>query len=89
MAQLFIASPFFVKAARAGFEAVDLRLEAAARTLGASRWRVFWTVTVPLARPALLSGARAGLGARALRVRRDHDVRGQLPRPHADAARSR
>jgi molybdate transport system permease protein len=56
MAQLLIASPFFVKAARAGFEAVDLRLEAAARTLGASRGRVFWTVTVPLARPALLSG---------------------------------
>jgi molybdate transport system permease protein len=56
MAQLFIASPFFVKAARAGFEAVDDRYEAAARTLGASPWRVFWTVTVPLARPALLSG---------------------------------
>ena len=56
MAQVFIASPFFVKAARAGFEAVDARLEAAARTLGASPWRVFWTITVPLARPALLSG---------------------------------
>lgn len=56
LAQLFIASPFFVKAARAGFESVDGRLEAAARTLGASPWRVFWTVTVPLARPALLSG---------------------------------
>lgn len=56
MAQLLIASPFFVKAARAGFESVDTRLEAAARTLGASPWRVFWTVTVPLARPALLSG---------------------------------
>lgn len=56
MAQLFIASPFFVKAARAGFEAVDVRLEEAARTLGASPWRVFWTVSVPLARPALLSG---------------------------------
>jgi molybdate transport system permease protein len=56
MAQLFMASPFFVKAARAGFEAVDVRLEAAARTLGASPWRVFWTITVPLARPALLSG---------------------------------
>jgi molybdate transport system permease protein len=56
MAQLFIASPFFVKAARSGFEGVDTRLEAAARTLGAGRWRVFWTITVPLARPALLSG---------------------------------
>jgi molybdate transport system permease protein len=56
MAQVFIASPFFVKAARAGFEAVDRRLEGAARTLGASPLRVFFTVTVPLARPALLSG---------------------------------
>lgn len=56
MAQVLIASPFFVKAARAGFESVDTRLEAAARTLGASPWRVFWTITVPLARPALLSG---------------------------------
>lgn len=57
MAQVFIASPFFVKAARAGFEAVPGRLEAAARTLGASPWHVFWTVTVPLARPSLLAGA--------------------------------
>jgi molybdate transport system permease protein len=56
MAQVFIASPFFVKAARVGFAGVDARLEAAARTLGATRWRVFWTITVPLARPALLSG---------------------------------
>src|SRR4029077_3788324 len=56
MAQVFIASPFFVQAARAGFEAVDSRLEGAARTLGARPFRVFWTVTVPLCRPALLSG---------------------------------
>jgi molybdate transport system permease protein len=56
MAQVFIACPFFVKAARAGFESVDARLESAARTLGASPWRVFWTITVPLAWPALLSG---------------------------------
>jgi molybdate transport system permease protein len=57
MAQVFIACPFFVRAARAGFESVPPRLEAAARTLGASPWRVFWTVTLPLARPALLAGA--------------------------------
>ena len=56
MAQVFIASPFFVKAARAGFEGVNGRLEAAARTLGAGPWRTFWTVTVPLARPALVAG---------------------------------
>lgn len=56
MAQLFMASPFYVRAARAGFEAVDRTLEDAAGTLGASPWRVFWTVTVPLARPALVAG---------------------------------
>ncbi len=57
MAQVFIASPFFTKAARTGFESVPLRLESAARTLGASPWHTFWTVTLPLARPALLAGA--------------------------------
>ena len=56
MAQVFIASPFFVKSARAGFSSIDRRLEDAARTLGASPAHVFFTVTVPLARPALLSG---------------------------------
>jgi len=56
MAQVFMASPFYVKAARAGFESVDSNLENAAGTLGASPWRVFWTVTVPLARPALVAG---------------------------------
>jgi molybdate transport system permease protein len=57
MAQVFIASPFFVKTARIGFEAVPGRLEAAARTLGASPRHAFWTVTMPLARRALLAGA--------------------------------
>lgn len=57
MAQVLIASPFFVKAARAGFASIDLGLENAARTLGASPWRVFWTVSVPLARPALIAGS--------------------------------
>jgi molybdate transport system permease protein len=56
MAQLFIASPFFIRAARAGFEGVDRDLELAAYTMGASRWRTFWTVTVPLAGPSLTAG---------------------------------
>ena len=56
MAQVFMASPFYVKAARAGFQAVDRSLEEVAGTLGAGEWRVFWTVTVPLARPALIAG---------------------------------
>jgi molybdate transport system permease protein len=56
MAQVFIASPFFIRAARAGFEAVPARLEASARTLGAGRWHAFRTIALPLARPALLAG---------------------------------
>ena len=56
MAQVFIASPFYVKAARAGFETVHPLHEDVAGTLGASPWRVFFTVTIPLARPALIAG---------------------------------
>jgi len=56
MAQTLIAAPFFVKTARAGFESIDSNLESAARVLGAEPWRTFWTVTCPLARPALLAG---------------------------------
>jgi molybdate transport system permease protein len=45
-----------VKAAQAGFETVDPRLEQAARTLGRSEWSVFWSVTLPLAWRAVLAG---------------------------------
>ena len=45
-----------VKAAQAGFETVDRRLEQAARTLGRSEWSVFWSVTLPLAWRAVLAG---------------------------------
>jgi len=45
-----------VKAAQAGFEAVDQRLEQAARTLGRSEWSVFWSVTLPLAWRSVCAG---------------------------------
>ncbi|MBI4300060.1 MAG: molybdate ABC transporter permease subunit [Chloroflexi bacterium] len=57
MAQLFVAAPFYVKAAKGGFEAVPPDLESVSATLGASGLRTFLRVTVPLALPALLSGA--------------------------------
>lgn len=57
IAQTFVAAPLYVRAARAGFEAVDPELEAIARTLGASRAHVFRRITVPLARGPLLAGA--------------------------------
>jgi molybdate transport system permease protein len=42
--------PLLVKSSRAALENVDLSYERAARTLGASEWRLFWRVTLPLAR---------------------------------------
>ena len=45
-----------VKAAQAGFESVDPRLEQAARTLGRSEWSVFWSVTLPLAWRSVMAG---------------------------------
>lgn len=52
--------PLMVRAIRLGFEAVDPGLEAAAQTLGASRARVFRTVTLPLVAPAIVAGAVLG-----------------------------
>jgi molybdate transport system permease protein len=57
IAQAFMATPFFIRAARAGFESVPVGLEHAAMTLGRNRWGVFWSITVPLAGPALFAGA--------------------------------
>ena len=48
--------PFLVRAARLSFEGIDRRLEQAAATLGARPWRVFWTITLPLAVPGILAG---------------------------------
>jgi molybdate transport system permease protein len=56
MAQTFIAAPFFVNSAKAGFEQLDRRYELAAYTLRASPLYTFFRVMLPLARPALLSG---------------------------------
>jgi molybdate transport system permease protein len=57
LAQTFVAAPFYIRSARAGFESVDPKLERVAATLGESEARVFWRITVPLALPSLLSGA--------------------------------
>ncbi|MCG8695419.1 MAG: molybdate ABC transporter permease subunit [Minwuiales bacterium] len=56
VAAAVMAFPLMVRAIRLGIEAVDQRLETAARTLGVGRGRVFTTVTLPLALPGILSG---------------------------------
>lgn len=48
--------PLMVRAIRLSIEAIDPRLEAAARTLGASCWRVLGTITLPLALPGVIMG---------------------------------
>lgn len=60
-----MALPLMVRAMRLSIEAVDRRLEDAARTLGANRWRVFRTITLPLSLSGVTAGAVLGF-ARAL-----------------------
>jgi molybdate transport system permease protein len=57
VAAMFHAVPLLVIFARAAFESVDRSYERAARNLGASDWRVFWKVTLPLARRSILAAA--------------------------------
>lgn len=60
LAAAVMALPLMVRAMRLSIEAVDRRLEQAAETLGASRARIFATITLPLAMPGLLAGAVLG-----------------------------
>jgi len=48
--------PLLVRSARAAFEEVNPRLEQIARTLGAGEWRVFLTITAPLAARGIAAG---------------------------------
>lgn len=56
LAQTFVAAPFYVKSAAAGFANVDRELEQAAAIDGAGPLRVFSAITLPLARTSLLGG---------------------------------
>ena len=56
IAMAFVSLPFFINSARDGFAAVPERLEKAALNLGAGRARVFFTISVPLARQSIMTG---------------------------------
>jgi molybdate/tungstate transport system permease protein len=56
LAMAFVSIPFLINAARDGFAAVPEKLEKAALNLGASPWRVFFSVSLPLAGRQVLTG---------------------------------
>ena len=55
-AQIFVASPFYVRSAKLGFQGVARDYEDVSQTLGVSPWWTFWRLTLPLAMPSLLTG---------------------------------
>lgn len=57
VATAVMSFPLLVRTARVAFESVSPRVEHVARTLGAGPWRVFWTITLPLARSGVMAGA--------------------------------
>ncbi|MEA1958683.1 MAG: ABC transporter permease [Chloroflexota bacterium] len=57
IAMIFVSVPFLINSAKQGFEEVDVRLEKVARTLGASPWQAFFSVSLPLARRGIFGGA--------------------------------
>ena len=65
LAAAVMGFPLMVRAIRQALEAIDPRLEAAGRTLGAGPWGAFFTLTLPLAWPGIVTGCLLGF-ARAL-----------------------
>ncbi len=57
LAEAFVAMPFLVITLEGAFRSLDRRYEEAAITLGASSWRVFHRITLPLVGPSLVAGA--------------------------------
>ncbi len=57
IAMMFVSVPFLIDSVRDGFKAVDVRLERVARTLGASPWRTFSRISLPLTWRSVVSGS--------------------------------
>ncbi|HEV7956392.1 MAG: molybdenum transporter permease [Microbacteriaceae bacterium] len=57
IAETFVAMPFLVLAVEGALRAADRRYEDVAALLGASRWVVFWRITLPLIAPGVAAGA--------------------------------
>lgn len=57
IAQVFVSSPFYIRAAQAGFERVDSEIQEAAAVDGANRWVTFWRIILPVNSNALFAGS--------------------------------
>ena len=57
LAETFVSAPFFLQAATAAFRRIDENLLVVARTLGASPFRTFLELAIPLSAPSLVAGA--------------------------------
>jgi len=56
IAAVVVSFPLMYQSAQAAFKQYDPKIEHAAYTMGASRWKVFWTISFPIAWPGLLAG---------------------------------
>jgi molybdate transport system permease protein len=56
IAATVVAFPLMYKTTCGAFEQIDKNIINAARTLGVSEWRIFWTITIPLAWPGIAAG---------------------------------
>lgn len=56
IAQIFVASPLFIRAMKVGFTKLDSQLEGAALSLGASKLKTFWRISFPLSLPSFIEG---------------------------------
>jgi molybdate transport system permease protein len=56
LAQIFVAGPFYIRGAKLGFTAIEVEVEEAAAIDGASAWKSFWYIILPLALPGIASG---------------------------------
>lgn len=57
IASSVIAFPLFYQTVRSALDSIDHRIEDVGRTLGASEWRVYWTLSIPLAWKGIVTGA--------------------------------
>ncbi len=57
LGMFFVSVPFLVNAVKEGFKLVDERYEKTAITLGATPWKAFWTISLPMVKKSVISGS--------------------------------